>query len=310
MKRIGSIILAGAMLLSLVGCAVDTPQDEMNTPPVQQDTLTLSDIAPCLTQDEYPRVDGSTVTIPLSEYVYSVTCGVDMDEARKNVLHNKTHNAYVNLIEGKSDIIFVTYPSAEEMQMAKDAGIELEIVPVVKDAFVFLLNTKNPVDTLTSEEIQMIYGGYYTDWSRFGGNQAPIIPYQRPVNSGSQSGMLALVMNGKEIMDAPIDMQIGGMGDLIETIASYDNGENAIGYSYYYYAEAMYSRDTTKYVKVNGVEPNNTTISNGTYPYCTAYYAVINKASAKDSPQRKLLDFILSDEGQFVAKEAGYVPLR
>ncbi len=304
MKKTGCLLIAGAMLLSLMGCSTGTPQ--ATTP----STLTVSDIAPCLTQEEYPRVDGSTVTIPLSELVYSVACGVDLDEARRNVLHNKTHSAYVNLIEGDADIIFVTYPSEEEMQMAKDAGVELEIVPVVKDAFVFLLNTKNPVDTLTENEIQMIYGGYYTNWSKFGGNNAQIVAFQRPVNSGSQSGMLSLVMDGKELMEAPKDMQISGMGELIEAIADYDNGENAIGYSYYYYAEAMYSRDTTKYVKVNGVEPNNNTIASGEYPYCTAYYAVLNKASAQDSPQRKLLNFILSDEGQLVAKEAGYVPLQ
>ncbi len=304
MKKTVCLLVAGAMLLSLMGCSTGTPK--VTTPP----TLTVTDIAPCLTQEEYPRVDGSTVTIPLSELVYSVACGVDIDEARRNVLHNKTHSAYVNLIEGNADIIFVTYPSEEEMQMAKDAGVELEIVPVVKDAFVFLLNTKNPVDTLTENEIQMIYGGYYTNWSRFGGNNGQIVAFQRPVNSGSQSGMLSLVMDGKELMEAPKDMQISGMGELIEAIADYDNGENAIGYSYYYYAEAMYSRDTTKYVKVNGVEPNNTTIANGEYPFCTAYYAVLNKTSAPDSPQRKLLNFILSEEGQFVAKEAGYVPLQ
>ena len=264
---------------------------------------------PIFTAGEYPRVDGSTVTIPLSEAFYCRTVGATEEEARLNIKHNKTHTAYINLCNGDADIIFVTYPSAEELQLVQDAGTEYEIVPIVKDAFIFLVNANNPVDALTVSQIQEIYMGVKTDWSQVGGTSGGMIAYQRPVNSGSQSGMLELVMKQYTMMDAPTEMRPAEMGSLIEAISSYDNAERAIGYSYYYYARLMYNRENTKYIAVDGIEPNDETIQSGEYPFTTAYYAVMRKDTPADAPARKLLAWILSSDGQNTAKEASYVPV-
>ena len=42
-------------------------------------------------------------------------------------------------------------------------------------AFVFIVNTENPVDDLTFEEIQKIYTGEITNWKEVGGADADII---------------------------------------------------------------------------------------------------------------------------------------
>ncbi|MBW8381911.1 MAG: hypothetical protein K0M69_05245, partial [Youngiibacter sp.] len=107
-----------------------------------------------------------------------------------------------------------------------------------------------------------------------------------------------------------VELKPADMSGLIEVIAAYDNSDKAIGYSVYYYANSMYSKDTIKFVKVDGVEPNNKNISSDAYPYTSAYYAVLKKTEAKDSGARKLLEWILSDEGQKVSEDSGYVPLR
>ena len=69
--------------------------------------------------------------------------------------------------------------------MAKEKGVELEIVPIVKDAFVFFVNTENPVESLTLEQIQGIYTGNIKNWKDVGGDNERIVAYQRPANSGS-----------------------------------------------------------------------------------------------------------------------------
>ena len=105
--------------------------------------------------ENYPKIDGSTATLPLAQAYKSAFTGTDIENV--DVTHSKTHNAYVNLINKKSDLILVTYPSEEEQQLAKDAGVELEIVPVVKEAFVFFVNKENSIDNLTLNQIQDIY---------------------------------------------------------------------------------------------------------------------------------------------------------
>jgi phosphate transport system substrate-binding protein len=273
-------------------------------------SCTSGNISPRFNKDNYPKVDGSTATIPLSENIAAKLLNLTSEEGKAFIKHNTTHNAYVNLINGKADIIFVTEPSLDELELAKKSGIELEVIPVVKEAFVFLVNKKNTVDSISIKQLQDIYQGKIKNWKEIGGLDMEIIPYQRPENSGSQTIMLGLVMKDLKIMDAPKELKPSEMSTLIEVIASYDNSDKAIGYSVYYFANSMYNKETIKFVKVNGVEPNNETIKSGQYPYTSAYYAVIKKTEPKESNARKLLAWILSDEGQKLAEQSGYVPLR
>ncbi|MDF2521364.1 MAG: ABC-type phosphate transport system, periplasmic component [Clostridia bacterium] len=273
-------------------------------------SCTSGTVSASFNKESYPRVDGSTATIPLSEAFAAELLSLKPEEAKEFIKHNTTHNAYVNLIEGKADIIFVTEPSTDELELAKTAGIDLEVVPIVKEAFVFLVNKANPVDTISVKQLQDIYQGKITNWKELGGPDKEIIPYQRPENSGSQTIMLNMVMKGLKIMDTPTELRPGGMAELIEVVAAYDNSDKALGYSVYYYANSMYNKETIKFVKVNGVEPNNENIKSDKYPFTSAYYAVLKKSEPEDFGARKLLEWILSDRGQKVAEQSGYVPLR
>lgn len=262
-----------------------------------------------LAPEEYPKVDGSTVTIPLSEAVASAVMGISVDEARQYILHNKTHRAYINLVDGNAGIIFVTSPSEEELKYAKDNGVELEVVPIVSEGFVFLTSSENPVKNLTLQQIRDIYSGKIVNWKDVGGEDKKIVAYQRPENSGSQTGMLDLVIGPDEIMPAPTEKVIAEMGSLVDAVAVYTNEEDAIGYSYYYYVTDMWKNEKVKLLAVEGVYPDKETISNGSYPLRTAYYAVLRADEPEGSNARRLLDWILSEQGQRLAEEAGYVRL-
>jgi phosphate transport system substrate-binding protein len=264
-------------------------------------------IMPSFTLETFPILDGSTVTIPMDEALMAKLTGKTVEEVRPYVLHSKTHEAYVRLIEGKADLILVTSPSEEESAYAASSGVELEIIPIVSEAFIFLTNVQNPVDSLTFNQIVDIYSGKITNWKELGGNDTPIIAFQRPVNSGSQTGFLDLVMKDKVPMTPPSTWIFAGMGDLVEAVANYDNAKDAIGYSYYYFVTDMWGNDQVKLLKVNGIYPDKTTISNGTYPIQTAYYAIFNKNEPADSDVRKIVSWILSDDGQQLMEDSGYV---
>ena len=262
---------------------------------------------PLYTDENYPKVDGSTATAPLAEAFEANFKGKKIDEV--NVEHSKTHKAYEKLINKELDLILVTSPSEDEEKLAEKANVELEVTKVVNEGFVFFLNKNNPVDSLTVEQIQKIYSGEITNWKEVGGNDEEIIAYQRPKNSGSQTGMLDLVMKDKKIKDAPKEDIAMSMSDIIDAVSNYDNKESAIGYSYYYYANTMYLSDEIKLLKVNGVEPNNDTIKNGEYPILTAYY-IVNRKNDISSEAESLKENMLSTRGQKVAEEAGYVPCK
>lgn len=271
------------------------------------------------TLTSFPKIDASLATQPLTNAIvrnFTGEEGLD-DEALNGILnYSNTHPGYVKLINDEVDLIVVTEPSEEELALAKEKGVELEVIPVVKEGFVFYVNKDNKVQDLTVEQIQKIYTGEITNWKQIGGDNEPIIAYQRPVNSGSQTGMLSLVMKGLKLMEAPKERLVDSMYEIVNLVSSYKNGINAIGYSYYYYATTMFQAmdkeiaSNVRMLGVNGVKPTNATIKDGSYPFQTAYYIVINKADAEDSPARTLANQLLSARGQKVAEDAGYVPVK
>jgi len=320
MKKFLNVLFILILMITIVlGCYFAfnyfTKEEPQNSEPkneVKSTDIEPTKSEPIYTEENYPVVDGSTATIPLSEaFKRNFT-----SNENAQVKHNKTHNAYVNLINGDADLILVTAPSEDELKLAKEKGVELEVIPVVNEAFVFFVNHKNTVNNISLENIRKIYAGEIKNWSELGGENEKIKAYQRPVNSGSQTGMLELVMKDKKIAEAPKEDIVSEMEAIVNLVSNYDNGKNAIGYSYYYYATTMYDdidssvTNRIKFVAIDGVEPNNKTIIDGSYPIRTAYYIVINAQEPEDGEVRKLVNEMLSDRGQKVAEEAGYVPLR
>lgn len=294
-KRITIVLILMVILLAAVGCAAGTKTEEVSLH---------------LTPEEYPIVDGSTLTIPFSEAVGAAVMGLPVEEARQYILHHTTHNAYVNLIEGKADIIFVTPPSEEELAYAEEMGVELEIIPMLRDGFVFFVNEDNSVNGAKLEEIVQIYSGEITNWSQLGGEEKEIIAYQRDPNSGSQTGMLKMVMKGTPMVEPPKELMIGDMGSIIDAVALYDNDVSAIGYSYYYYVKSMWGDEHIKLLAIDGVEPTDETIGNNSYPIVSTTYLVLRKDEPSDSNARLLANWVLSEQGQRLAEANGYVGLQ
>jgi phosphate transport system substrate-binding protein len=224
--------------------------------------------------------------------------------------HYTTPQAYLRLFAGEADIIFVTYPSEDELAEAQFHDIEMEIIPVVKDAFVFLVNAENPVDGVALEQARAIYTGEITNWKTLGGFDSAILAYQRPRNSGSQTLLTKLVMDGREPMSPTVEWTPQSMGGLVDLVTSYDNARDAIGYSVFYYVNNMYGDSRFKLLAVDGVAPTRETIARGEYPLEDYYYAVMRRDTPEDSPARKLTAWLLTDEGQTVAARAGYIPMR
>lgn len=249
------------------------------------------------------RVDASLATQPLMD---AYVDGLKEYNLKKD--YTNTDPAYTKLINGETDLIIVTEPSSDELNRAKTAGVELEVTPVVNEGFVFYTNVKNPVNGLSLKEIQDIYMDKITNWNQVGGDDAKIIAYQRPENSGSQTGMLSLVMKDKKIKEPKREEYIESMAGIIDAVANYDNSKDSLGYSYYYYATTMYGNENIKFLAVDGVSPNHDTIKDESYPLITAYYIVTLK-DTKNTAVSKVKKAMLESKGQEIARNAGYIEI-
>lgn len=256
-------------------------------------------------KNNYPRVDGITATSPLAEAFESNFTGTSM--ANINIEYSNEEDLYTGLINGNTDLILSKYPSEEQRNLVKENNIEIEIVPIVKEAFVFFVNKENPIENLTLDQIKNIYRGNIINWKDIGGEDCGIIAYQKPEDSYSQSGMIELVMKNTKMMKPTTKTISQNTIDIIDVIPEYNNEKNAIGYAYYYYATTMYTQNTIKLLSIDGIKPTYENIQTGLYNLQIQYYAIIRKDETENSNVRKLLNAMTSERGQNIAKEAGYV---
>ena len=298
MKKVLIGLLTGSLLFALCAC---TPQ-EAATPTAGPETTPF-----VFTRENFPRLDGSTSTAPLAQAVCSVLLGETREEVADLVTFSKTTAAYYNLMAGQADLLIVGEPNEEVLAEKETTGFQWEQEAFATDAFVFVVNEDNPVDSITVDQARQIYTGEITNWKELGGEDQEIIPFQRNSEAGSQALMEKLVMEGQPMMDAPTDYIAGTMGQLMEAVKSYDNSPGAIGYSVYYYAEEMQMAQGLKLLALNGVEPNPETIRDETYPLINPKYVVLPADAAEDAPNRILFQWLLSDEGQRLVAHEGYV---
>ncbi len=184
------------------------------------------------------------------------------------VVNASTHDAYVRILEGKSDIgLLARPPSPAELEVARSKSVELEVVPCALDAFVFLVHRDNPVRGLTSAQIRGIYTGVITNWRDVGGKDEAMTPFRREEESGSEQLMRTLVMTGVPF-GLPHDYRHRLVGQSMAGIylALTDN-PTGIGYSVYYYERFMSGSPKTQVIAVDGVEPTFETIRDRQYPY-------------------------------------------
>jgi len=308
MKKVLAILITLVIMVGIIIGCIYWYKLETSDVNEKEEIENISD-EPLFTLESYPKVDASLAIHPLVDSIASDFLGVDEGELNFSYTKTRTSEVYRNLIDGKVDVIFAAEISEEDKAYAKQKGVELDIVPATSSAFVFIVNTENPVEELSFEEIQKIYTGEITNWKEVGGADAPIIAYQRPTGSGSQTAMLSLVMKDKTIMTPPTSQVEGEMGSLINAIAEYDNSKDAIGYSYFYYVNTMYKKDTIKMVAVDGVKPTIETIKNGTYPIYTNGFIVTRANEKEDSSAKKWVNAVLSNRGSKIIEDAGYVPV-
>ena len=274
----------------------------------------------------YPSMDGSTVCVPMAMELARQWLGLEEEDMNGFVNFSTTPYAYDRLIQGKAnplstiksknammddkhpiDLVLATYPNADERKEAEDAGAELVYVPFCFDAFIFMVNDRNPVSSLTVKQIQEIYTGKYLSWAQLGGGSVILSAYQRPHGSGSQTAMEEMVMKGLTMSRVNENFVSDGMADAVQQVGNYDNGLGAIGYSYLYYVNALVESGGIKTLAIDGVSPTPENLQSGAYPFTVNYYAVYRKG---DENTAAFVDWLVSDAGQAAVAQAGYVPLR
>lgn len=216
------------------------------------------------------------------------------------------------LVNGKVDIANASRKmKPSEIEQARKNGVEPVEHIVGYDALAVYVHAKNPVKSLTIEQLAAIYGegGTAETWDQVGttvpgAKDNKIVRVSRQNNSGTYAYFKKAVLGkGREYKLGSLDMH--GSKDVVELVA---HTPGAIGYS-----GLAYATPDVRMVPIvkDGnapVAPSVATASDRSYPIARPLFMYTR--GRPEGEVKKYLDWILSDAGQGILLEKGYAPIR
>ncbi len=206
------------------------------------------------------------------------------------------------VIEGTSDFGMLARGVKEEEK--EKIGDMKEFVLGI-DALTISVNPENPLvklkDSLSTEEIMKIFSGEYKYWDDLDGSleHKEIVVVIRDLGGGAHEVFQKSIMGDVQVREDAI--QSPSMGALVTKIIE---NKDAIGYASF----GMVNQNRGKLIplKVDGIEPTEENIVNGSYKVSRPLIAI--KKGELTPEQKAFMDFVLSEEGSQIIEKMGFVP--
>jgi phosphate transport system substrate-binding protein len=174
---------------------------------------------------------------------------------------------------------------------------QLDQLVIARDALAVVVNPTNPINSLTTEQIQDIFSGKIRSWDAVGGPSSPITVVSREAGSGTFSAFEELVMRGKPI--ATLVLRQGSNGAIRQIVAQ---DPSAIGY-----ISLGIIDPTVKGLAIDGVEPSVAHVEAGTYQLVRPFLFVWRRAQPLSPLGQGFVDYVMGPEGQSELTKAGLV---
>ena len=198
--------------------------------------------------------------------------------------------------QGTSDICMASR-EIKESELAEFP--KLNVVVIARDGIAIVANADVTVSDLTVEQVRDIFSGKITNWKDLGGEDQNIIVVSREEGSGTRGAFEELVMGKDALITASAILQPSN-GSIRTTVST---TPYSIGYMSFGYLD-----DTIKAISIGGIAPTEPNAADGSYPIVRPLNMLTN--GEPTGAVKAFLDFILSDAGQKLVVEDGYIPVK
>ncbi|HYI15436.1 MAG TPA: PstS family phosphate ABC transporter substrate-binding protein [Thermomicrobiales bacterium] len=260
------------------------------------------------------NVDGSSTVFPAAQ-AFSEDFIAMAPDVRFSVNASGTGGGFEKFCADETDISNASRPiSEEEIALCEQNGVDYTEFQVGVDGLSVVVNIENDwVECVTVEQLNMIWGqdSTVTNWSDVDSTwpDEPIDLYGPGTDSGTFDYFTGEI-NGEEGNSRADYTASEDDNVLVQGIAGNQHAMGYFGYAYY-----VENQDTLKVLAVDGgegcVEPNPETVSSGEYaPLSRPLFMYASNASLAEKPEvAAFFGFILSEDGQAIVPEIGYVSL-
>ncbi|HLA84102.1 MAG TPA: phosphate ABC transporter substrate-binding protein [Thermoguttaceae bacterium] len=244
-------------------------------------------------------VDGSTTVGPIAKAFAGYFMGTHPD-VNVNVSESGSGIGAQNFCNGTCDVAAMSrFMKLQEFKTAVDKGYMPVAHVVAVDGVAVVVHPSNRVEKLTMNQLKSIYEGKVKNWSELGGPSMPIVKISRETSSGTYEVFDEKVMKGTRVAgDAETVASNGAMRTRVQ------NTPAAIGYIGLGFVDR-----TVKPLKMNGILPNRQTVATGTYPIARPLFLFTNGYPAPGSALHAFVTIHLSEKGQEIVEDRGFVPV-
>ncbi len=225
-------------------------------------------------------------------------------DSRLQVTGGGTGTGLAALINGTTEIAAASRPmkDAEKQKLRARFNTLGQEFAVAKDGVTFYVNAKNPVASLTVEQLRSIYLGDVGNWKELGGPDQPIVLYSRENSSGTYVFVKDELLKGQDY--APTAQTLPGTAAVVNAVAKELWG---VGYGGAAYAAGIKPLKM-KLGEGTEVSADLENVKSGKYPLSRNLFFYTR---GRPSPEAKaFIDFCLSPEGQQVVSKVGYFPVK
>jgi phosphate transport system substrate-binding protein len=178
-------------------------------------------------------------------------------------------------------------------------GVE---IAVARDGLSIYLNSANPVNELSLQQLKGIFTGKITNWKEVGGPDARIIVYSRENSSGTYVFFKEHVLEGADF--SPRAQTMPGTGVVVNAVSKEKNG---IGYGGAGYAKGIKIPKVKKDANAPAIAPSLETVKSGAYALARPLFFYVRNQPT--GALKSFKDWVLSPEGQEIASKVGYYPI-
>ncbi len=161
-----------------------------------------------------------------------------------------------------------------------------------------VVNPKNPVKTLSRDQLKAIFAGNETSWRALGGQDKMINVYTRDKASGTRAVFWKKALD-KGVITARANFVVSN-GAMKSAIG---NDPYGIGYVSVGHMDA-----TVAPVALDGVVPTLDTVKSGAYKVARGLYS--NTKGEPSGLTALFIEYLFSTEGRQIVMEKGFIPVR
>lgn len=201
-----------------------------------------------------------------------------------------------SVIDGTADIGMSSRDVKEkEIAKAQSKGVEINKITVAKDGIALIVNEANPLDSITLEEVELIFSGDVIDWSAVSMQTGSISVYTRNTSSGTYAVFQKMAMASRDYGSET--QKMAGNEQIASEVAKNMNGIGYIGLAYI-------NTSGIKVLPVEGAQPDSKD-----YPLARPLYYLTNKSQPLSPLAQQFIDFSLSPAGQKIVKSVHFLPV-